>query len=768
MFRKTYKTYGITSIIALSGLLLGLEYSSLTAFLSSHQFIDYFGILSNWEQTMISSSNSIGAVAGCVICGSMLDSAGSILTLQIACFPWICGTIVAILSSNIYMVVSGRVLKGISMGFVSTILPVYVSETLPNSRRGSSLAIVQLSSTIGTLVLYYVGNIFQTHILNDFSFRYTWMVETFPTILLLVLSFFLPESPKWYASRLKWQEAAKTLDRLKNEDNSLEKGKRSLLGDRGYVLTAYTSEPSIDSGSYADLFRKKYWKYTMIGVTIQSLVQITGVTSVMYFFVYICEACGLRGEGKVWIVSSQFLIFCIFTIFPILLLDGCRRKDSLIFGFSLLSISFASIWLIILLNKSKISNPMLMSNSPFNWELKEEPASAVLALFLFLVAVYSSTISCVSWLYTGEIFPVLIRSKGTSICMCVSWVLNLCLNILVPMSLPYLKFWTFGIFAIVCFFASIITSKFPETRDLDYSKLETLFTSGKNKEKVQGVTNIAKLPEKVSENDGSDHDGDESIGVQRGIKSMAFNMELKQDENQVIGTEYKEHITEADKKIMKTLKNRNSSVIYQIDNSPVIEETTSSQEILTGKDLKSTVDRQGTKIDLLSSVTTSEDDDETIQVYTPLLNQDSVASAYLDGESNLTTKQLLNADDHKNNEPAYTNEKFATSEFSVEFLAISKSREASTPSLQDKNGDSYEPFALLRDDNNFDLSPIHETIFPEYQQFPQQNASQNNARFGSNINIMNTFSQAKVDDVKELIESEANVKKWRLFGKDSS
>jgi hypothetical protein len=63
MVSKTYNRKGITSIIGLTGFMLGLETSSLTAFLSAPQFISYFGPLSVLEHTMVASSNAIGAVS---------------------------------------------------------------------------------------------------------------------------------------------------------------------------------------------------------------------------------------------------------------------------------------------------------------------------------------------------------------------------------------------------------------------------------------------------------------------------------------------------------------------------------------------------------------------------------------------------------------------------------------------------------------------------------------------------------------------------------
>ena len=63
MFFTTYNAYGITCIVALCGLMVGLEQSAISSFMNSKLFIDYFRKLSSRDISLVSSSNSIGAVS---------------------------------------------------------------------------------------------------------------------------------------------------------------------------------------------------------------------------------------------------------------------------------------------------------------------------------------------------------------------------------------------------------------------------------------------------------------------------------------------------------------------------------------------------------------------------------------------------------------------------------------------------------------------------------------------------------------------------------
>lgn len=514
---------------------------------------------------------AILTIVGCVVCGALREVVGSVVIVQIAAAIWVGGTAVAVLLSNLYMVVIARVLKGTSMGFISTVMPVYVAEAIPANKKGTLLSVVQFSSTLGTFTLYYVGNLFQARVGDDYSFRYTWLVESVPALILFALSFFLPESPVWYAARAKWQKAARVLDRFHQQNNILDKSKRDNLGDKGYVLSAFTAEPEVRTSSYADLFGKRYWRYTMVGLCTQLIVQLLGVPVLMYFFVFMCELCGLHGEHKAWSVSSQYLVLVVFTVFPILLLDSCRRKDLVMFGLCMLGCSYVTIWALILAKGTR-SVSTLPTNSPFDWLLQRELASTIIALFVFLVATYSSSILCAGWLYTGEIFPLAVRAKGTLICMCASWLLNMSLTVIVPAVLPHIGFWIFGAFGVFCFVSMAVLTRFPETRDLGYSRLESLYAETR--------------PKRVESFDESSSATLTPLPLKPKIEteSSEFNRGLAKVETQ-------HYLSEADKVVMRQIQLTHKLLI------PAVLMTTAPSEIHTAKKIKSMAMRNMKSVD---------------------------------------------------------------------------------------------------------------------------------------------------------------------------
>lgn len=418
-------------------------------------------------------------IAGCIVCGAFCDALGCIRTFQASSLMWAFGSVVVFLLKYIYVVVVGRVMKGFAVGLISAVIPIYVSETFPNNKRGLSMSLVLLSSIFGSISMYCLGYFFQKYMKNENSFKYSWLIASSPAVFLLSLGFFLPESPKWLASHNKWHEAAKNLDRvktIKKIKGKVEANRRYNIGDKEYVIQAYTSGSEIKISSYSALFGKKYWKYTCIGIFTQVLVQLASINALMYFSVYLCGICGLREDRRLLIVTIQYIVLSVFTFFPIFLLDTCRRIDSLVFGMFLLGVSFAAINIIAAVHHRPAEFTENDSTFPLNWRLTGTAASSVLALFLFLISLYSSTIVSAGWLYTGEIFPGQARSKGTSVCMCASWIINAILLMNLPIIMKTLKYWTFGILSVFCLTGSIVFLRFPETRDLSDIEIEYLYS----------------------------------------------------------------------------------------------------------------------------------------------------------------------------------------------------------------------------------------------------------------------------------------------------
>lgn len=467
MFAVTYNVSRIIGIIALGGFVLGMDVSSMSIFIGSEHFNQYFNFPGPFMQGLMTGANPVGGLIGCILFGIVSERVSRVGDFQLFSSLWIMGSIVSALVLNAWMVVAGRLIRGISVGAFSVLLPLYIGEVITSDRKGAATSIVQLSLTAAILVMFYVC-FFLNFLNNDLSFRLAWGIEIVPALALLLSSYVLPESPKWLVARGEYAKAQEILGHLSASSHG-DTGNDSF--SKIELLEKYGSLKKI---SYLTLFSKNLRVHTLIGMTIQIMVQTCGINVLMFYVVYICEMIGFEGNLKMMSASVPYIINVVFTLIPIHTLDKLRRKEVLVYGAFFLSITMTLIGTVMGAYGHEV--PPMNGNKAIVWEIKGKPGLVVLGLCFLFVAVFASTLSCCAWLYTNEILPARAKSKGMSLCMATSWCLNSVLAFLTPTLLSRIKWATFILLGGVTFvIVSLVSYAFPETYGLSETEVENLF-----------------------------------------------------------------------------------------------------------------------------------------------------------------------------------------------------------------------------------------------------------------------------------------------------
>jgi MFS family permease len=147
----------------------------------------------NW----FASLSLLGSVLGSGLGGVMADLWGRklpfILETTIAAVGW--WLIVA--DFHVSMLLLGRLLCGIQAGISSTVVSVYLVETMTEARRSSTVACGNFVIQAGELMAF-VFRLF-------FSWRWLAIVAICLALLFAIaVTILLPESPRWYIRHGKW------------------------------------------------------------------------------------------------------------------------------------------------------------------------------------------------------------------------------------------------------------------------------------------------------------------------------------------------------------------------------------------------------------------------------------------------------------------------------------------------------------------------------------------------------------------------------------
>ena len=457
MKNKTYLIL-ITIVSALGGLLFGYDTGVING--SQYFFSQYFDLDAGMKGWVVGSA-LLGCFVGAIVAGPLSKGIGRKYSLIISSIlfslsAWGSG-LPEFLPQSVSLLVVFRIIGGLGIGIASMNAPTYIAEIAPAKIRGTLVSYYQLAIVVGFfvvfLVTYMIGQSATVEENIQTGWRWMFWSELIPSMLFLVLLFFVPKSPRWLAMKGLKENAVSVLTRIHGaEAANIEFGEieRSLQKDKSKVKLS--------------LFAKGVFSIIVIGTILSVLQQFTGINAVLYYGADIFEQA--LGFGKEDVLKQQVLLAAInlvFTFVAMATVDKFGRKPLIFIG------SFGMLAGFLLLGGT------LMTGSV-----------GILSLIgvLLFIASFAMSMGPVVWVILSEMFPNNIRSAAMSIAVAAQWAANYVVTQAFPMvaesevnnnaywngSLPYFIFSAF-ILGIIIF-----TYKFiPETKGKSLEELENMW-----------------------------------------------------------------------------------------------------------------------------------------------------------------------------------------------------------------------------------------------------------------------------------------------------
>ncbi|CAD0040122.1 unnamed protein product, partial [Aureobasidium pullulans] len=375
--------------------------------------------------------------------GYLSDRLGRKMAIQIGAVIWVIGCIIVCASQNIAMLIVGRVINGFCVGICSAQVPVYISEIAPPAREESLLVLSNGRShgvyfrlcvickksanymLVGIMIMFYIS--YGCSFINGTgAFRAPWALQMIPAILLFFGMMILPESPRWLASKDRWEETRAVLA-LTHGHGDPESP--FVVREFDEIREWIRIESEAKNASYLELIRPRMLNRTIIGVFMQIWSQLTGMNVMMYYITYVFQMAGLSGNNLLVSSSIQYVINVVMTVPGLLLVDRVGRRPLLLVG-----AAFMALWLFA--NAGILgaygTNPGpggVGGNTPeASTEVTGAASKAVIACSYLFVASYAPTWGPVSWIYPSEIFPNRVRGKATALATSANWAFNFALG----------------------------------------------------------------------------------------------------------------------------------------------------------------------------------------------------------------------------------------------------------------------------------------------------------------------------------------------------
>lgn len=229
--------------------------------------------------------------------------AGRKSAIQIGAVIWIIGCIIVSAAQNIPMLIVGRIINGFCVGICSAQVPVYITEIAPPTKRGRLVGAQQWAITWGIMIMFYIS--YGCSFINgNAAFRVPWALQMIPAIILFFGMIVLPESPRWLASKDRWEECKQVLILTHGKgDPHSPWVAREFQEIREWI----DIERASAQVRYMDLFSAKYINRTHIGLFTQIWSQLTGMNVMMYYITYVFAMAGLTGNTLLGELHHSFL-----------------------------------------------------------------------------------------------------------------------------------------------------------------------------------------------------------------------------------------------------------------------------------------------------------------------------------------------------------------------------------------------------------------------------------------------------------------------------
>jgi MFS family permease len=321
-------------VAGLGGLLYGVDVGIIAGALP---YLEATSKLNAGQLSSVVAAVLLGSVVSTMFAGMLADWMGRKLLMALSGVLFVVSIPVIALSHGYAALVLGRVLQGISAGFIGVVVPLYLAESLVAANRGKGTGIFQWLLTLGIVTAAVVGIVFSIRVdqiaklgdaarllaFKDIAWRSIFWVSLPPGILFVIGSFMVSESPRWLFRKGRTDAAraallrSRTAEAVEAELKEMEKS---------------AAEQTSVSGNSGSLLQRKYVIPFALACIILACNQATGVNSIIAYNTNILIQSGLSDVAAHWGYVVFTTVNFLMTFLGVMLVDRKGRKFLLSVG----------------------------------------------------------------------------------------------------------------------------------------------------------------------------------------------------------------------------------------------------------------------------------------------------------------------------------------------------------------------------------------------------------------------------------------------------
>ncbi|GJP40281.1 hypothetical protein CLOM_g24564 [Closterium sp. NIES-68] len=418
--------------------------------------------LSHVQQEIFVGILNIVSLVGALSAGRLADFAGRRFAMGTAASIFIAGALCMALAPTYAILLTGRLITGIGVGFGLALPPLFISEISPPGQRGGLVSFGELFINIG-IVIGFLTSFLLSGLPVDSAWRWMLGLGAVPGFILAAGVLCLPESPRWLIMHGQVKKAKdilltisdsheeaherflEILDAAGLKEEIVGKGpaagadfspaargrsnSRERLGGSGSGRgeeTEYVDEEEqeihvirpMDGAGGKGVWKELLWPTPAVGrmllvcIGTNFLQQAIGIDATVYYSPVVLRDAGITSRRA--LLGATLLMGVIkvsFVGIATCLLDNFGRRP-------LLLVSTAGMTAALLTQAlAFLKLPTIADIDMDTTATTGVPAAAIVAFtgICVYVAFFSIGIGPINWLYTSEIFPLRLRAQATGI-----------------------------------------------------------------------------------------------------------------------------------------------------------------------------------------------------------------------------------------------------------------------------------------------------------------------------------------------------------------
>ena len=328
-------------VAGLGGLLYGVDVGIIAGALP---YLEATSGLNPGQISIIVAAVLLGSVIATLFAGVLAETLGRKKLMIISGVLFVASIPIIAMSHGYTPLLLGRLLQGISAGFIGVVVPLYLAECLTPECRGRGTAIFQWLLTLGIFAAAVIAMYFSIRVaevkklhnpaelfaFKDMAWRSIFWTTLLPGVLFVAGSFFLAESPRWLFK--KGNHAAARLALLKSRRSDHADIELAEMQALAKAQSNQAAEADSNRTKRESLLQRRYVLPFILACLILACNQATGINSIIGYNATILIQAGLTDVQAHW----GYLIFTavnfLMTIAGVLLVDRIGRKKLLSIG----------------------------------------------------------------------------------------------------------------------------------------------------------------------------------------------------------------------------------------------------------------------------------------------------------------------------------------------------------------------------------------------------------------------------------------------------